>query len=130
MAVHLMCADAVVNYVLLALAIIAKPMESLLKRLKRIKNFLKKFKKYLTIPLPCDIIDSESEGNTMKEKIYEAIKKSGKNGIRLRDLGFYLNVWHVNLLDDCLALVQEGKIYAKTIGHGWQAYIKYYVTES
>jgi hypothetical protein len=66
----------------------------------------------------------------MKEQVYEAIKKSGKNGIRLRDLGFYLNVWHVNLLDDCLDLVKEGKIYAKTIGHGWQAYIKYYVTES
>lgn len=66
----------------------------------------------------------------MKEQVFEAIKKSGKNGIRLRDIGFYLNVWHVNLLDDCLALVQEGKIYAKTIGHGWQAYIKYYVTES
>ncbi|MBO5810502.1 MAG: hypothetical protein J6R32_06700 [Bacteroidales bacterium] len=130
MAVHLMCVDVVVNYALLALVIIAKEAENTLKSLKKIEKFLKKFKKCLTIPLPHDIIDSESEGNNMKEKIYEAIKKSGKNGIRLRDLGFYLNVWHVNLLDDCLDLVKEGKIYAKTIGHGWQAYIKYYVTES
>jgi predicted transcriptional regulator len=65
----------------------------------------------------------------MKAKIYEAIKKSGKNGIRLRDIGYYCNVWHVSCLEYVAELVEEGKVYGKTIGHGWQAYIKYYVKE-
>lgn len=66
----------------------------------------------------------------MKEKIYEAIKKSGENGIRLRDIGHYCNVWHCSCLEYVCELMDEGKVYGKTIGHGWQAYIKYYVKES
>lgn len=66
----------------------------------------------------------------MKEKVFEAIKKSGKNGIRLRDIGHYCNCWHCSCLEYVAELVEEGKIYGKTIGKGWEAYIKYYVTES
>ena len=66
----------------------------------------------------------------MKTKVYEAIQKAGKNGIRLRDIGFYCNAWHCGLLVYVSELIEEGKVYGKTIGHGWEAYIKYYLTES
>lgn len=66
----------------------------------------------------------------MKNKVYEAIKKSGENGIRLRDIGYCCNVWHVSCLEYVTELIEEGKVYGKTIGHGWDAYIKYYVTNS
>lgn len=65
----------------------------------------------------------------MKEKVYEIIKKSGKNGIRLRDIGFCANTWHVNCLEPVHELIDEGRVYGKQIGHGWEAYIKYYVKE-
>lgn len=65
----------------------------------------------------------------MKEKVFEAIKKSGKNGIRLRDIGHYCNCWHVSCLEYVYELINEGKVKSKTIGTGWQAYIKYYVKE-
>ena len=45
----------------------------------------------------------------MKEKVFEAIKKSGKYGIRLRDIGHYCNCWHVMCLDYVHELVDEGK---------------------
>lgn len=130
MAVRMMCADVVVNSALLVLVTIARKAESTLNGLKNTKKNWKKLKKCLTIPLPCDIIDSESEGNKMKEQVFEAIKKSGKNGIRLRDIGYVVGAWHCGLLPYVAELVDEGKVYGKQIGHGWQAYIKYYVTES
>lgn len=65
----------------------------------------------------------------MKTKVYEVIKKSGKNGIRLRDIGFVVGAWHCGLLEYVSELVDEGKVYGKIIGHGWQAYIKYYAKE-
>lgn len=65
----------------------------------------------------------------MKTKVYEAIKKSGKNGIRLRDIGYHCNVWHVSCLEYVVELMNENKVYCKTIGYGWGAYIKYYVKE-
>lgn len=65
----------------------------------------------------------------MKDKVYEAIKKSGKNGIRLRDIGYRCNVWHVSCLEHVVELMNENKVYCKTIGYGWEAYIKYYVKE-
>lgn len=66
----------------------------------------------------------------MKEKIYEAIQKAGKNGIRLRDIGYYCNCWHCSCLEYVHELIDEGKVEGKTIGAGWQAYIKYYVKGS
>ena len=66
----------------------------------------------------------------MKEKVYEAIRRSGKNGIRLRDIGYHCNCWHVLCLEHVYALMNEGKVVSKTIGHDWEAYIKYYVTNS
>ena len=63
----------------------------------------------------------------MKEKVYEAIQKAGKNGIRLRDIGYYCNCWHCSCLEHVSALIDEDKVVGKTIGHGWEAYIKYYV---
>ena len=66
----------------------------------------------------------------MKEKVYEAIKKSGKHGIRLRDIGRHCNVWHVSCLEYVYELINEGRVESKTIGHGWQAYIKYYAKGS
>lgn len=65
----------------------------------------------------------------MKNKVYEAIQKSGKNGIRLRDIGYVVGAWHCGLLEYVAELIEEGKVYGKTIGRGWQAYIKYYVKE-
>ena len=62
----------------------------------------------------------------MKEKVFEAIKKSGENGIRLRYIGHYCNCWHINCLDYVHELIDEGKVYGKTIGRGIEAYIKYY----
>lgn len=62
----------------------------------------------------------------MKEKVYKAIQRSGNNGIRLRDIGYVVNAWHCGLLEYVSELIQEKKIYGKIIGHGWQAYIKYY----
>ena len=66
----------------------------------------------------------------MKEKVYEAIRRSGKNGIRLRDIGYHCGCWHVLCLEHVYALMDEGKVVSKTIGHGWEAYIKYYVINS
>lgn len=66
----------------------------------------------------------------MKEKIYEVIKQSGKAGIRLRDIGRRVGMWHVNCLADVYELIDEGRVVSKTIGQGWEAYIKYYVKES
>lgn len=66
----------------------------------------------------------------MKEKVYEAIRRSGKNGIRLRDIGYHCDCWHCGLLPYVIELMEEGRVYERTIGHGWEAYIKYYVTES
>ena len=66
----------------------------------------------------------------MKEEVFEAIRRSGKNGIRLRDIGHYCNCWHVLCLEHVYDLMDEGKVTRKTIGHGWEAYIKYYVTNS
>ena len=66
----------------------------------------------------------------MKEKVYEVIKQSGKAGIRLRDIGRRVGVWHVKCLAPVCDLIDEGRVVSKTIGHGWEAYIKYYVTES
>lgn len=65
----------------------------------------------------------------MKEKVFEAIKKSGKHGIRLRDIGHYCNCWHVMCLDYVHELIDEGKVEGKVIGAGWTAYINYYVKE-
>jgi hypothetical protein len=65
----------------------------------------------------------------MKEKVFEAIKKSGKHSIRLRDIGHYCDCWHVMCLDYVHELVDEGKVEGKIIGAGWQAYIKYYIKE-
>lgn len=65
----------------------------------------------------------------MKIKVYEAIKKSGENGIRLRDIGYVVKEWHCGLLPYIAELMEEGKITSKTVGRGWQAYIKYYVKE-
>lgn len=62
----------------------------------------------------------------MKDKIYEIIKRSGSNGIRLRDIGFCAGVWHCSCLGPVCELIDEGKVISKTIGHGWEAYIKYY----
>ena len=66
----------------------------------------------------------------MKEKVYEAIRRSGKNGIRLRGIGYHCGCWHVLCLEYVCNLMDEGKVVSKTIGCGWGAYIKYYVTES
>ena len=66
----------------------------------------------------------------MKEKVFEAIRRSGKNGIRLRDIGHYCGCWHVLCLEHVYVLMDEGKVTSKIIGHGWEAYIKYYVTNS
>lgn len=82
----------------------------------------------MTKALPYSIIDTESEGDEMKDKIYEIIKRSGKNGIRLRDIGFCAGVWHCSCLGPVCELMEEGKVISKTIGHGWEAYIKYYAT--
>lgn len=65
----------------------------------------------------------------MKEKVYEAIKKAGKNGIRLRDIGFHCGVWHCSCLGPVLELEKEDKVSEKTIGTSWEAYIKYYAKE-
>lgn len=67
MAVRMMCADVVVNSALLVLVTIARKAESTLNSLKNTKKNWKKLKKCLTIPLPRDIINTESEGNKMKE---------------------------------------------------------------
>lgn len=83
----------------------------------------------MTKAFPHVIINTEREGNNMKEKVFEAIKKSGKYGIRLRDIGHYCNCWHVMCLDYVHELIDEGKVEGKTIGAGWQAYIKYYAKE-
>lgn len=63
----------------------------------------------------------------MKEQVFEAIQKSGENGIRLRDIGYYCHCWHCKCLDWVSELLNEGRIYGKTIGTGVEAYIKYYV---
>lgn len=65
----------------------------------------------------------------MKEQVFEAIKKSGKRGIRLRDIGYYCNCWHVSCLEYVHELINEGRVEDKTIGAGWMAYINYYVKE-
>lgn len=65
----------------------------------------------------------------MKEMVYKAIQKSGKRGMRLRELGWALNVWHCSLLNYVVELENEGLIYSKTIGHGIEAYIQYYAKE-
>lgn len=66
MVARLMYADVVVNCVLLVLVIIAREVENTLNGLKNTKKNWKKLKKCLTILLPRDIIDSESEGNKME----------------------------------------------------------------
>ena len=65
----------------------------------------------------------------MKEKVFEAIKRAGANGIRLRYIGSYVGVWHPHCLPSVTELLAEGRIYERTIGRGWEAYIKYYVKE-
>lgn len=65
----------------------------------------------------------------MKEKIYEVVRKYGKNGIRLRTIGSILGVWHCGLIGDIYELIDEGKLEVKTIGQGWDAYNKYYIKE-
>ena len=65
----------------------------------------------------------------MKEKVYEVIKKSGKNGIRLRDIGYYCDCWHCSCLGYAIELAKEGRVYSRTIDRGWEAYIKYYAKE-
>lgn len=66
----------------------------------------------------------------MKEQVYEVIKRAGKNGVRLCDIGRRVGVWHVKCLVPVCDLMDEGRVVSKTIGHGWEAYIKYYVKES
>ena len=63
MVVRMMCADVVVNCVLLVLVIIAREAENTLNGLKNTKKNWKKLKKCLTILLPCDIIDLRKGGN-------------------------------------------------------------------
>ena len=65
----------------------------------------------------------------MKEKVYEAVKKSGEDGIRLRDIDYYCNCWHGSCLEYVSELIKEDKVVGKIIDHEWGAYIKYYVKE-
>ena len=64
----------------------------------------------------------------MKEQIFKVISKAGANGIRLRDIGPEVGVWHVKCLEHVLELEQEGRVCHKTIGIGWEAFVKYYAT--
>jgi hypothetical protein len=61
MAVRMMYVGVVVNYALLALAIIAKEAENTLNGLKNSKKNWKKLKKCLTISLLHDIIITEKQ---------------------------------------------------------------------
>ena len=64
--------------------------------------------------------------NTMKKQVLAIINKAGTNGIRLRDIGAKVGVWHIDCLDTILDLEKEGRVFHKAIGSGWETYIKYY----
>jgi hypothetical protein len=64
--------------------------------------------------------------NTMKKQILAIINKAGANGIRRRDIGAKVGVWHIDCLDAILDLEKEGRVFHKAIGSGWETYIKYY----
>ena len=47
----------------------------------------------------------------MKDQILEVLRKSGR-GMRLREIGWELGVWHCSLVGDVCDLEKEGKITA------------------
>ena len=62
----------------------------------------------------------------MKKQIMAIINKAGANGIRLRDISAEIGTWRIDCLDAVLELEKEGRVFHKTIGSNWEAYIKYY----
>jgi hypothetical protein len=62
----------------------------------------------------------------MKEMVLKMIQKSGERGVRLRDVGFALNVPHTHLLPVLEELCEEKKIFNKFGFSGSRRYIFYY----
>lgn len=66
----------------------------------------------------------------MKEKILEVLK-AHPNGMRLREIGGELNIWHPKLLPDIHELENEGKIVGFVGGDfaNMERYIIYKIAE-